>query len=284
MPPCIVLNSYAIQETKEGISLELVFPASLPVQLFRKVVSTIQFSFPGSTVAVTKALAADWFDSNCTLMIQADRSILTSLRLLLSTMCYHLVIFDALDVSHALAPYVLFVGTEDSAEKTDVGKLVYSAKYQLNKSAAAQLGTILAGFVEKHPLYARADVICPVPPSDLGKRFHLATHLAHQMSDRFGKMYVRPEKTRTTLEQKNISDEGEKRSNLSGSMLVRDDLTGMTVIALDDLYHSGNSLEELARACRTAGASKILGLAAAKNRKYLRVLSVEDFADRWIAK
>ena len=74
--------------------------------------------------------------------------------------------------------------------------------------------------------------------------------------------------------QKDIVDDDRKKgverriANQKDSMAVADDVDGMSVVVIDDLYGSGGSMLEAARALRDAGAAEVLGLTVTKQRLY----------------
>jgi len=51
-------------------------------------------------------------------------------------------------------------------------------------------------------------------------------------------------------------------------MRVDDDVSGVGVVAIDDLDGSGASMREAARALRDAGAKEVVGLTVTKQRLY----------------
>lgn len=46
-----------------------------------------------------------------------------------------------------------------------------------------------------------------------------------------------------------------------------DDLRGLTIVAIDDLYDTGRTMNEMVRALRAAGAARVLSLTAVKTAK-----------------
>ena len=73
---------------------------------------------------------------------------------------------------------------------------------------------------------------------------------------------------RDTQRQSEITDKNLRANNVSGAFGVSDnwDLTGMTVIIVDDVATTGATLHEAAVALYKAGASKVLCIALAGNR------------------
>jgi len=91
---------------------------------------------------------------------------------------------------------------------------------------------------------------------------------------RLGIKSVEIRRVSTRLPQKDIVDEDRQKgverriANQEGSMRVEDDVTGASVIAIDDLYGSGASMLEAARALRDARAKEVVGLTVTKQHLY----------------
>ena len=163
--------------------------------------------------------------------------------------------------------------------RAEFGELVYQAKsYNRDSHAGSRemsrrLAVRLARFVKAHPTYGRADIVVPVPPSNPDKDFDLPTLLAQEVSSlsgvSFGIGVVR--KTRLTSPMKSCLTEAEKLKNVRGAYLASSSAIGRgSVILVDDIYQSGATLNEIARALRKAGAAEVLGLVATKTLKGVR--------------
>lgn len=75
-------------------------------------------------------------------------------------------------------------------------------------------------------------------------------------------------RTRDTKRQARIKDSGERNRNVTGAFQVNGewDVTGLTVLLVDDVATSGSTLHEAATALYMAGAEKVLCVAFAGNR------------------
>ena len=73
---------------------------------------------------------------------------------------------------------------------------------------------------------------------------------------------------RDTKRQSEITDKGLRALNVSHAFVVSDDwdVTGLTVIVVDDVATTGSTLHEAAATLYKAGASKVLCVAFAGNR------------------
>lgn len=68
--------------------------------------------------------------------------------------------------------------------KTQIGELVYRAKYKGDQKCASQLADRMENFISKFPLYLRSSCIVAVPPSTRKRSFDLPLYLAAELSRR----------------------------------------------------------------------------------------------------
>lgn len=165
-------------------------------------------------------------------------------------------------------------------DRTDYGDLVYCAKpYRgdftaSRRQAADEIVDRMAAFVASHPSYARAQVVSVVPPSS-AKRPCLPVYLATQLADRLDKEDATGliSKTRTTRPMKDCKTIQEKIDNVRGAFATSPELAArfqaQSVILVDDIYHTGFTLNEVARALLINGVPEVLGLVATKTAQDL---------------
>ncbi len=120
----------------------------------------------------------------------------------------------------------------------------------------------------------RFDAIIPVPLSDsrLHKRgYNQAELIAVNIGERVGLpclpgFLVR---TRNTKQQSRFRDPGMRAANVRGSFAVPDRVSveNLSVLLVDDVFTTGNTLHEAALALFRAGAEKITAITAASGRK-----------------
>lgn len=193
-----------------------------------------------------------------------------------------LTIEDSLGESHALG-YHQDDDETGALVRSELGTLVLQAKYKHNAEAEETIREALVRFMQGHPRYRRADAVAAVPPHVAGGRDSLCQRLMAPIANDCGFRAVDIHKVTSTAEQKEIIDEDRKRGverrfdNQRQSMRVDHDIAGLKVVLLDDLYGSGGSMAEAARALRGAGAAEVLGLAVTKQRLYEGVrLATQD--------
>jgi hypothetical protein len=188
---------------------------------------------------------------------------------LLSLLSEILTVCDNANVSHCLDLYrIPLEGLEHNDwPHTEIGSLVYRAKYQHDVSAARQLADKLAAAIASHPALRRAELIAAVPPCGSGRHFDGPALWRGLIAERFGFQETDLCRTRTVLEQKAIEFREERARNQRNSMDCGEDVQGRAVLVIDDLYMEGDTIEEAVRALRARGASEVFALCAVKTAK-----------------
>lgn len=149
-----------------------------------------------------------------------------------------------------------FAGADWS--RTETGEMAYRFKYGGETALAKTLAERLQALVEAHPELADVDAILAVPPSTPRPTDPVRT-LAIALGRRLG-VPVPADwlvKTRATQPQKEMHTLAQKRANVAGAFAVRGSVQGRRLLVLDDLYDSGATLEEVARALKRAGAAAV---------------------------
>ncbi|WP_143086208.1 phosphoribosyltransferase [Amycolatopsis saalfeldensis] len=138
-------------------------------------------------------------------------------------------------------------------------------------AAGKQLCEALFDTIAQHDWFAGADRVLLVPGHVPGPSagFMLGVNVAEQI----GRPRVEVEPV--TAGRKSAKQMTTKeRAGLLAGYRIREDLTGETVLIVDDLYQTGSTMTGIARAARRAGATTVLGLAAT------RTLSTSTTVDR----
>jgi ATP-dependent DNA helicase RecQ len=128
---------------------------------------------------------------------------------------------------------------------------------------ADKLADRIVALMEQHPELNAVDGIVPVPPSTA--RLYDPLQLLGQTLTRrlripsYNELLV---KTRPTDRQKDMRTRMQKRANVAGAFAVRGDVRGKSLLVLDDLYDSGETLKEVTRLLKHVGArsAKVLTL------------------------
>ena len=154
--------------------------------------------------------------------------------------------------------------------RTEIGELLYQIKYKSDIGRLNELAAVLAGFVKGRGLFFCIDALVPVPPSNLDRYFQPVYELALQVGKNLN-IAVFPEligKTRDTSELKNVDSRVLRKKLLRGAFKIDDTvLKGKSVLLIDDLYRSGETLREITKVLLTQGeVKKVYVLTVTKTR------------------
>jgi len=166
------------------------------------------------------------------------------------------------------APYIF-----DGAIK----QAIHAFKYRGVRAAAPSLARLLAGYLANHRMPGEIIVPVPMHPRRLRQRGYnhsalLARELGKQanlvMAD-FGSpsLVLKQDlltRTRDSLPQVEAASKPLRRENVSGNFGCQVDLSGTSVIVVDDVVTTGSTLSACAQALKDAGASTVWGLALAR--------------------
>ncbi|WP_421119206.1 ComF family protein [Aquihabitans daechungensis] len=141
-------------------------------------------------------------------------------------------------------------------------QVVAQLKYRNARAAASWLATGVAGLVR----VGEVDLVTWAPTTDLRRRsrgFDHAEVLARKVAAELGRpcwsVLVReagpPQTGRTLLERRDGPEFGARRT-----------VKGASVLLVDDVVTTGATLAAAARALRTVGAARVIGVAAAHPR------------------
>jgi predicted amidophosphoribosyltransferase len=152
--------------------------------------------------------------------------------------------------------------------RTELGELVYRAKYQKDRKALDAIAKIAGNFISSRDW--DIDIILPVPPSDT-KRQHQPVFI---LADRISSILGIPVcldcivKVKETPQLKNVYDYAERSKLLKGAFEANKDmLRNKKVLLLDDLYRSGATLNAVTRALLSKGsAERVYALAITMTR------------------
>lgn len=144
---------------------------------------------------------------------------------------------------------------------TEVGELVYRAKYFLNspnlrRDAGRALIRQLAGAIHSHPAMNAAQYIVSVPGSN-GDGSSIGELIAKYVAQATGKILI------STSGPQRPARKEDQSYRLDGKFSIEASLSAPCVI-VDDVIRSGTTIREVATVARRAGAPRIYGLVAAK--------------------
>jgi hypothetical protein len=152
---------------------------------------------------------------------------------------------------------------EDSKTRSDLGAMVYGAKYRHDQESAKVLADSLTEALRTMPAFMKSDFIASMPGNP-SKQYHLPDLLVNGMEKRLGmvkRLIIR--KIRDTPQVKNMKLE-DKLISLENVFEIDHSIKGKSVLIVDDLYQSGASMWNIARFLKKSGARMVYGLACVK--------------------
>ena len=172
-------------------------------------------------------------------------------------------------ICHKNAPLIL--GAATNYENEEIRKAIWRLKYRGKTGFSNLLAGIMAIYCKRLGLDLDEYIVVPVPLSKERHRqrgFNQSHLIAESLSKKIGLPLVSDALIRTlhTAPQAEQKDWLDRKKNLVGAFTaaVTHSLEGKNVILIDDVCTSGATLQEAAKALKTAGVKKILGLVAAK--------------------
>lgn len=178
---------------------------------------------------------------------------------------YSNVVFlrDLLDSSIALSMNF----EDDGVTRTLIGELEKSAKYDKSETDLKKLATIVDEFIGKTPIYAKADLICAVPPTKVGDEnlpFKVVGNLNCFNGIDISKSVKWTSKT-ASLKNAEGADKLEILKHSGFEIAEGTDVKDKDIVLVDDLYMSGITLQYVAMKLKEAGARRIYGLCFVKS-------------------
>jgi hypothetical protein len=155
---------------------------------------------------------------------------------------------------------------------TEVGRLVNLGKYQYRSDGEQQarvgceLCKRLCEAIGLHPLLSQADVVLDVPGHD-ARRVAFGSRAADTVARDTSKPVVRVS-TRNEFRPEAKSLTREQRSKaIRDQFYIQTPLHGRSTLIVDDVFRSGDSMGEVARAARAMGASEVYGICAVRTMR-----------------
>ena len=172
-------------------------------------------------------------------------------------------------ICHRDFPYVL--GAATCYSNAAVKNLIHALKFKYVRGAAKPLGDLLAGYAEALPLRLEKFTVIPLPlhARRLRERgFNQSELIAGFFAKRLDlpletEWLERAKHAKPQSETKNLA---ERKENIRGSFVVKNttNVSGKNIILVDDVTTSGATFYEAALVLKSAGARKIIALAAAR--------------------
>ena len=153
---------------------------------------------------------------------------------------------------HTVSSRLLPDGTYDT-ERTEIGELVYQAKYRHDRSKIQPIAEIAAQFIREEftvngdLVHRYFNAIIPIPFSDTNRPFQPVPEIAAEIGNLlnrpvFTNYLIRERPTRLVRDLRHE----ERQAEIQGAFIVRSqNLKGRWVLLFDDLYDSGATLTEV---------------------------------------
>lgn len=126
--------------------------------------------------------------------------------------------------------------------RSEMGKLVYQLKYKNDKSAVGKIVDLITGKIKG---IEKFDFIIPIPSTNRNRPYQPVEEIAKELGRRKRvKVLNLLGKKAGSAELKNVDDPKEREKLLKNRIhiLGDSDISGKTVLLLDDLYRSGATL------------------------------------------
>lgn len=139
--------------------------------------------------------------------------------------------------------------------RSELGELLFQFKYRGDRNALQSLVVVAASHLEK--VKDRFDLLVPIPASTSNRKFtaSIASGIGKLLSIPVSETGLR--KTKATPELKSVQDPEERRNILSGALSAdAAQLSGKTILLVDDLYRSGITMEAATEIAYEQGNAK----------------------------
>lgn len=253
------INAYEIQESSDPRYRFDVFIASPELPIMH-----VQRSLPGGFIK-TGVSPSDQYQVCLRYSGQFPETLPDLLDLLKDRLCLPTGNWAPLDLALAL-DYYKIPPAEDGGEwkNTNSGELVSRAKYWVSDPGMQRLCREkivekVADTIRRHPILNSASRIVSVPGSK-GNGSSVGESIAAGVATRLGRPLI------STIGPVRPERKGDQAASIAGLFSVPEMIHGNCVI-VDDVWRSGETAAEVGRAARTAGASAVHAVVAAKTMR-----------------
>ncbi|MGE2689012.1 ComF family protein [Mycolicibacterium pulveris] len=146
------------------------------------------------------------------------------------------------------------------------------------KQAGGAVADEIAGFVGQHPILKNVDAIAS-PPGHDPNVLSFGSRLAAGVAQRRNIPHVRCASTPTRRPPVRSYAFAARAGILGGQFRCPDDVFARRILIVDDVYASGATVQETARALRAAGASQVASIAAIRTMEFEPEHVTKEFAE-----
>ncbi len=177
----------------------------------------------------------------------------------------------AIDQCIAMGPYSLKDPSKPNGWiRGHYGELVQRAKYYGDERPLPELTDDIVAFIRTHPGISQPTLVAATAIRDSSSQRPIVK-LPDLVAGKLDLSLVRALATRDTEQQKDApqgASQSEMRDNVVDSMRFGDEVRGERVLIVDDVLGSGETLREMGRALRQAGAQEVVAVCMAKDAKF----------------
>lgn len=158
----------------------------------------------------------------------------------------------------------------NSWPNTEIGQLIHRGKYwyQTDAQKQAEVGRDvvrrLCWVIERHPVLRQVDVVLDVPGHDSRKRVSFGSRMADAIARNLGRDRVRVQTRDEFRPEVKGLDAAGRAAVLRDQFRIDQSLLDRVVLVVDDVLHSGDSMNEVVGTAYRAGAKRVDGICAAR--------------------
>jgi len=138
--------------------------------------------------------------------------------------------------------YNEFGHAEFDTVRSPLGELVFRLKYREDRSVIPWIVEAIIGFMKASNI--NPDVIVPMPPSNLQRRFQPVIEVGIDLAKTLGIAFnaTSLKKPKSTPQMKDLGDFSARVAVLEAAFLSDREMEGKCVLLLDDLFQSGATM------------------------------------------
>lgn len=206
-----------------------------------------------------------------TLLCASCKSSIVIRETLLCATC-HARLPDNKPVCHRNQNPFYLLGAASDYDNPALKTIIHALKYQRLPSAAPILAEILSQYIENCELKIENSCIIPIPLHPARERergFNQAFVIAKELEKKFGiPIEERLMRIKHTAPQVTRKNKEQRKENIRNCFQInnnhKEEWKEKTILLLDDVTTSGETIKEAVRALRAHGAKKIIALVVAK--------------------
>ena len=167
--------------------------------------------------------------------------------------------------------YVDAIWTATDYKNQFIQSAIHNLKFRYIKELAEPLSRLLINYFQQIKIVINDPIIIPVPLNNkrlLERSFNQSELIGKPLAEYFGfKMMTGiVERRLNTLHQVGLNKK-QRLTNLQNAFKIinPDSIKNKNIILIDDVVTTGSTLEEIAKSLKENGASKVYGLAVAKD-------------------